>query len=68
MNAIVNYFRYIIYPAEGPRPPDAESVAAKLREEKEKLAQMRLLSKEKRAKEKAEEAASTGRKKWFGFF
>lgn len=73
MNYIVNKFRYIVYPAEGPRPPDAESVATKLREEKERLAEMRQASKEKREKNKAALLAADGtdmgrRKKWFGLF
>lgn len=73
MNYIVNKFRYIVYPAEGPRPPDAESVAIKLREEKARLAEMRQASKEKREKSKAAMLATEGsdtgrRKKWFGLF
>jgi hypothetical protein len=66
MNFFVNKFRYIVYPAEGPRPPDAEEVAAKLIAQKERLAAAAASSRQKRLKKDNEE--TIGRKKWLGIF
>ena len=66
MNFFVNKFKYIVYPAEGPRPPDAEEVAAKLIAQKERLAAAATSSRQKRLKKDNEE--TIGRKKWLGIF
>ena len=63
MNSIVNRFRYIVYPAEGPRPPAGEDILERLKAEKMKRA-----AEAEHAKAAAAAAAVPARKKWLGIW
>ena len=62
MNYIVSKCRYIVYPAEGPRPLDPEELGEKLA-----IKKALRLKQEAEQKEAARLAAQPApRKKWFG--
>jgi hypothetical protein len=65
MNYIVSKCRYIVYPAEGPRPLDPEELGEKLAIKK--ALRLKQEKKEAEQKEAARLAALPApRKKWFG--
>jgi len=60
MNYIVSKCRYVVYPAEGPRPPQPEELAEKMA-----IARARRADLENAAELEAQKATAAARKGWF---
>ena len=63
MNAIVARFSYIVYPAEGPRPPEPEVMAERIQEARLKAQ----AKKEAAAAAAVEASAAAPRRRWWAF-